>query len=110
METKLNTITQAHKERTEQITQTITGLKQTITQNTESITQATNRIDQMEQGFTTELESIHKKIKDLEQGTTSTEVHMENITQAARKIIGIAPITDIDFQRHLTPDMTLDDL
>ena len=131
METKLNTITQAHKESTEQITQTITGLKHTITQNTEGISQNTNRMDQMEQGFTTELESIHKKIKEIEQGTTSTEEHMENITQAgtikheisektditkaditraARKIIGVAPITDLDFQRLYTPDMTLDDL
>ena len=71
--------------------------------------------NQMEQGFATELESIHQKIKQIEQGTTSTEEHMENITQAgtikheisektdltkaditraARKIIGIAPITN----------------
>ena len=85
----------------------------------------------MEQGFATEIESIHQKIKQIEQGTTSTKEHMENVTQssiikhkiseitdltkaditrAARKIIGIAPITNEDFKRHLTPDMTQDDL
>ena len=45
LETKLNTITQAQQENTEQLTQTITGLKNTITQNTESIAQNTNRMD-----------------------------------------------------------------
>ena len=87
LETKLNTITQTQIQNTEQITQTITGLKNTITQNTESITQHTNRMDkmeqsfnQMEQGFAKELESIHQKIKQIEQGTTSTKEHMENVT------------------------------
>ena len=89
IDTKLNTITQTQIQNTEQITQTITGLKNTITQNTESITQHTNRMDKleqsfnhMEQGFATEIESIHQKIKQIEQGTTSTKEHMENVTQS----------------------------
>ena len=56
---------------------TITGLKHTITKNTDSITQATNRMDKMEQNFTSELETFHKRITDLERGTTSTEELMK---------------------------------
>ena len=66
IEAKINTITQANKESTEQITQTITGLKQTITQNTESITQVTQRVDTMENNFENKFESFHRRITNLE--------------------------------------------
>ena len=141
IETKLNTIKQTQIQNTEQITQQINGLKNTITQNTESITQNTESINQhtnrmdkleqsfshMEQGVASEIEAIHQRINQIEKGTTSAKEHIENITQqsnlrhkineitdltkpditrAARKIIGIAPITNDDFKRHLAPDMT----
>ena len=118
IEAKFNIMTQANKESTEQITQTITGLKQTITQNTESITQVTQRVDTMDNNFENKFESMHHRLINLEQGTTTPEEHMKNITKAgtikheisektditksditraARKIIGITPITDMDF-------------
>ena len=121
IEAKINTITQANKESTKQIIQTITGLSQKITQNTESITQVTQRVDTMENNFENKFESMHHRLINLEQGTTTPEEHMKNITKAgtikheisektditksditraARKIVGIAPITD----------MSLDDL
>ena len=117
---------------------TITQNTKSITQNTESIYQHTNRMDKleqsfnhMEQGVALEIEAIHQRINQIEKGTTSAKEHMENITQqsilrhkiseitdltkaditrAARKIIGIAPITNDDFKRHLAPNMTQDDV
>ena len=95
IEAKINTITQANKESTEQILQTITGLSQKITQNTESITQVTQRVDTMENNFENKFESMHHRLINLEQGKTTPEEHMKNITKASTIKHKISEKTDI---------------
>ena len=91
----------------------------------------TQRVDTMENNFENKFESIQHRLTNLEQGTPTPEEHMINITKtntikheinektditksditkAARKIIGISPITDMDFERLNTPNTSIDDL
>ena len=124
---QINNINKNNTENTEQIKQSISGLTQKIAQNTESITNVSNRVDNIENKY----EHMHNRLAHLEQGPSTAEEHIMNITKmntirqeihektdntkaditkAARKIVGISPITDEDFGRLNTPTTTLNDL
>ena len=85
----------------------------------------------MENNFENKFETIQNRLTNLEQGTTTPEEYMINITKTttikheikertdnsksditkvAWKIIAISPITDYDFERLYSPNTTLSDL
>ena len=122
-----NNINKNNTENTEQIKQSITGLTQKIAQNTESITNVSNRVDNIENEF----KNMHNRMAQLEQGPSTAEEHIMNITKvntirqeiqektdntkadvtkAARKIIGITPITEEDLECLNTPTTACYDL
>ena len=124
---QINNINKNNTENTEQIKQSISGLTQKIAQNTESITNVSNRVDNIESEF----KNMHNRMAQLEQGPSTAEEHIINITKtniirqeiqektdntkaditkAARKIIAITPITDEDLERNSTPTITQNDL
>ena len=120
---QINNINKNNTENTEQIKQSISGLTQKIAQNTESITNVSNRVDNIENKY----EHMHNRLAHLEQGPSTAEEHIMNITKmntirqeihektdntksditkAARRIIGISPITHDDFERLNTNNST----
>merc|ERR1712240_207927 len=123
---QVKNINKNNAENAEQIKESIAGLTQKIAQNTESITNISNRIDNIENDF----KDMHNRMVQLEQGPSTAQEHrlhitktntigqeiqekLDNtkadITKAARKIMGITPITDEDLERNSTPTISQND-
>ena len=104
----------------EQIKGSITGLSNRVAKNTENIGGISDRIGNIEK----EVREIQNKMAQVEQGPSGTtklkthiaqtnETHMEmqerfdntraDITSAARKIVGITPVSDDDIERTSNP-------
>ena len=74
---QVKNINKNNTENTKQIKQSIAGLTQKIAQNTESITNVSNRVDNIENEF----KNIHSRMAQLEQGPSTAQEHMLNITK-----------------------------
>ena len=125
--TQLATITKNNDTNTKEIKKSISGLKQDTIQNTNSIVEVNTRVDHL----TNKLKEVQKKISDLEQAPSPSKDYMANITRvntriqtlvektdntklnvtkAARKIIGISPITQNDLERLTNTGTAQEDL
>ena len=110
-------------ENTEQIKESIAGLSNKVAQNTESITGINNRVVNIEKEF----RDMHNRMAQLEQGPSTLKEHRTHITKtnaidqemqekldntkaeitkAARKIVGITPISEGDLERMSNPSLS----
>ena len=87
---ELSTITKKSDTKIEELKQSITGIKQDISNNADKIKEVNTRVNE----FTDELKEMKKKINDLEQAGSPSKAYIEVIKTVDTKIQTLLEKTD----------------